>query len=232
VRSVSVATAFCLISIHSASAADFDQRWNGFYVGASAGWVQTTVDWADWSNPDTPGQTLAGAVIGAQAGFDMALSGPVVVGVVADASLGNHFDSQRDGNYIVETGTLNAIGTIRGRLGLAIGTEQAALVYGTGGFAWANMQQTQSCPAGAAAGWCVNHGPYDLAATETLWGWAAGGGAEVRFADGWSGFVEGLYFDLGEKNFALSPDVHGDTLPDQRVQPSGWMIKTGINRRL
>jgi outer membrane immunogenic protein len=72
-------------------------------------------------------------------------------------------------------------GTVRGRIGLTV--MPTLLVYGTGGFAYADVQRN-----GGLFG--LNNG----SATQT--GWTAGGGAEWMFMPNWSAKVEYLYTDV------------------------------------
>ena len=68
-------------------------------------------------------------------------------------------------------------GTVRGRSGIAI--QPDLWIYGTGGFAYANVQQ--------AAG-------YQTINFQT--GWTAGGGVEWMFKSNWSAKAEYLYADV------------------------------------
>src|SRR5688572_2340220 len=135
----------------------------------------------DWANAGTPDQQLRGVMTGGNMGYRAQL-GPVLIGGAFDFLLGRLTQCQRDGNYIVECGTLHSLGTIRGVVGIA--TDQL-LFYGTAGIAWNNMTQTQSCPDPAAvvAGWCKTHGPYNLAGRGTTWGPVFGGGLEIGFGE-------------------------------------------------
>ncbi len=76
-------------------------------------------------------------------------------------------------------------GTVRGRLGiLAMPT---LLLYGTGGFAYADVQNNGGL-----------YGTNRNSATQT--GWTAGGGAEWMFMPNWSAKVEYLYTDVSGGN--------------------------------
>lgn len=209
------------------------QNWTGFYIGPTTAHVNFGVD---WMNPGTPEQQLRGVMAGINGGFNVQLgNSPVVAGVTADAVFGNLNQCQRDGNYIVECGTLHAMGTLRGRLGVAVGP---ALIYGTAGVAWAHMSQNQSCPAPAAvvAGWCKTHGPYDLTGTGTLWGRVWGAGVEVRLGNEGRGsvFAEVLRSTFRPFNFGplMGPDGDGHpNLPDQIVLGAATTIQIGFRWR-
>ncbi|MGL1381522.1 outer membrane protein, partial [Vibrio parahaemolyticus] len=86
-----------------------------------------------YTNTGTPSQNFTGGIYGAQLGYNLQTSN-IVWGIETDISTGKLNDSVRDGNYIVETGEIRSQGTIRGRLGLALGR---TLPYLTAGYAWA-----------------------------------------------------------------------------------------------
>ena len=98
----------------------------------------------------------------------------------ADVSFGNLDTTVRDGNYITEGGTISALGTVRARLGFAMGR---FMPYVTGGLMWDRLKQSQECPdpAGVPFGWCRpanGYAPYNLSKTETNIGWTLGGKPE------------------------------------------------------
>ncbi len=86
---------------------------------------------------------------------------------------------------------------MRGRLGLAFG---AALIYGTGGFAAARIEDT-----------VINNfnTPVNLYGnfSTSKSGWAAGGGFEYAFAEHWSLKAEYLYLDLGSDSVTATDPV-------------------------
>jgi outer membrane immunogenic protein len=98
------------------------------------------------------------------------------------------------------TQKLDWIGTTRGRLGVAAGN--GVLLYGTAGVAYAGVRHSYF-QSDAAAG-----GPVSIFASDstTLFGWTAGGGAEVGFGQ-WSIKGEALYYDLGNHSLAANCTV-------------------------
>ena len=98
------------------------------------------------------------------------------------------------------TQKLDWIGTTRGRLGMAVGN--GVLLYGTAGVAYAGAGHSYF-QSDAAAG-----GPVSISASDstTLFGWTAGGGAEVGFGQ-WSVKGEALYYDLGNHSLAANCTV-------------------------
>lgn len=89
--------------------------WNGFYLGANAGYGWGTADWS----PD-----IDGFVGGIQAGYNWQGASPLVLGLEADLQYSNVKSS---------VFTLDYFGTLRARAGFAF---DQFLVYGTGGFAY------------------------------------------------------------------------------------------------
>jgi len=208
------------------------EDWTGFYAGLQATNLNFDVD---WKNPGTPEQDADGILAGGVIGYDLQF-GHFVVGVLADAHFGSLSDFERDGNYIIEEVEVTATGSFRVRAGITL-LDERMLIYGTGGIAWANMEQSQSCtgPAATVAGWCKTHGPYDLRTNETLWGPTYGGGVEMVLGDvGWSKitvFAEYLQTSYRDQNFKMSPDAKGNPLPDQIVQATDRSVKVGLKFR-
>jgi hemolysin activation/secretion protein len=101
--------------------------------------------------------------------------------------------------------SLDWLGTVRGRAGMAATPD--LLAYVTGGLAYGGV----GADARAAQNWpdTSAHTPYSLASTsvasggysDTLVGWTIGGGLEWMFAPGVSLKGEYLYYDLGQGHF-------------------------------
>jgi outer membrane immunogenic protein len=103
----------------------------------------------------------------------------------------------------VET-RIRSMGTVRGRVGYAF---DQVLVYGTGGYAWADNRLTLS-----ALGVSVSD-------SQIHSGWTVGAGVEVMFAPKWSVKAEYLYrsFD-SETYFAGIAPLASGTLNLNSVQ--------------
>jgi outer membrane immunogenic protein len=99
------------------------------------------------------------------------------------------------------------LATIRGRLGFSTGR---ALFYGTGGAAFTsiNFHQRNAYSYGGAAAF-VNYGSENTSASDTLTGWTAGGGIELKLGGAWSGKLEYLRVDFG--NIAATGTVYSPT---------------------
>ena len=183
------ATALATAGVSAASAADLPMRaappaapfiaaapvftWTGFYVGVNAGY--------GWSDDDNDAVALAdedddgGFLGGAQVGYNYQI-GSFVVGLEGDIQ---YVDFGREGvfNFRDEQGNARQgefessdwFGTVRARAGVAFGQ---ALIYATGGFAFA----------------------------DDATGWTAGGGVEYAFTNNLSAKIEGLYVSLDADN--------------------------------
>jgi outer membrane immunogenic protein len=198
-KHILAALAFAGLLTGTASAADLyvptpDQAivtasadWTGFYIGAHGGYAD--FDAAHGGDASDTSE-LAGWLGGVQAGYNVQFDS-IVLGVEADLSAagilehGNidHFD---DGSGI------NALATLRGRLGFAVGD---LLLYGTAGLAVANLDT------------------YDEA--QTIGGWVAGVGAEYMVTDTVSLKAEYLYTNFGTvdvKGYGDEFDIDGSAV--------------------
>jgi outer membrane immunogenic protein len=128
--------------------------WTGLYVGANAGYGWSVDDTATINGATVDLGEANGFVGGGQVGFNYQI-GAFVVGVEGDLQWANFGDDTSDGWF----------GTARARAGVAF---DRALVYATGGFAFADNTN----------------------------GWSVGGGVEYAFTNNLSAKVEGLYVKL------------------------------------
>lgn len=203
--------------------------WTGFYGGLHGGYATNSLDYA---YAGTPEQDLDGGIFGAQVGYQRQFAGShgIVLGIETDVSFGKLNTMVRDGNYITESGEIDALGTVRARVGLAAGR---FMPYITGGLLWARLEQGQECPAPAAApfGFCNTHGPYNVSETKLNTGWVVGGGFEQAISERWSIRAEALYGELGETTYHLGPDGNGDPLPDVDVSHDMTLLRFGLNGR-
>jgi opacity protein-like surface antigen len=115
---------------------------------------------------------------------------------------------------------VDLFGTVRGRLGYAWNNW---LVYGTGGFAWADERESRSQIAGVIGG--ATPGTVE-SASSTVTGWTAGGGVEWGFASSWTAKVEYLHLDFGMNTFVF-PIAHRQT--DAALTAD--VVRAGVNYR-
>lgn len=151
--------------------------WTGFYAGVHLGY-----GWGDFKGNgghDVDG-ILGGGQVGANWQFDNFVLGfeTDISGTDIDGNNGNH---PKRVNKKVEH-TVNFFGTVRGRAGF---TFDRFLIYGTGGFAYADVDKRI-------------HGGKNQ--NDWRWGWTAGGGVEYAVTDNITMRVEYLFADLGEDN--------------------------------
>jgi outer membrane immunogenic protein len=193
--------------------------WTGAYIGANFQYSfgHTTASYVDQTIPLLTGVDLSmdpnGFGGGATLGFNQQLSGGIVIGIEGDVDYNNitaTIDDEaavrnaRPGNTI--TGTTDWTGTVRGRVGVAVGS---ILPYLTAGLAVANTH--------------VSATDGNLSDSAVLTGWTAGGGIEVALADNWSAKGEVLYTDLGTHTY-FADQPYAST-----SHPTSTTVRFGIN---
>lgn len=176
--------------------------WDGFYVGAHGGYAWTQNDFTDVDgySANPPGTVIQnddnGFVGGVLAGFTHQMSGSVVVGLEADATLGDlgAANGAYDPTGLDETAVTDYdyLATFRARIGFTAGS---TLFYVTGGGALAGFDNAVLDTDGGV------FDPLDsFSDTSTKWGWVGGGGVEQQFGGGWFARAEGLYYDFGTRS--------------------------------
>jgi outer membrane immunogenic protein len=169
-------------------------NWGGIYVGINGGYGFGSSNWTDPSNPvgSTGSFNTDGFLIGGTLGFNYQMNA-LVFGVEGDidwqslsgTSTGSFCTGVASSAVAVTGAGLSCqtksdwLGTIRGRVGYAA---DRVLFYGTAGGAFGNVQTGLN-------GLSLQ--------SSTEFGWTAGAGVEVAFADNWTARVEYLYVDLG-----------------------------------
>ena len=196
-------------------------NWTGFYggvnIGGSWGNQRDSLDSATTGARfliDSLG--LNGVIGGGQIGYNWQPPGsPWVFGLEADIQgSGQKADGSffvggitapgiipLPGDNIAYQDKLDWFGTLRGRIGWAVGERSHWLPYITGGLAYGQGTISGSGTAGGV--------PVAFDNTNTYLGWALGGGAEWAFWDRWSAKAEYLYIDFGKgPTFPLSPALN------------------------
>jgi outer membrane immunogenic protein len=151
--------------------------WTGFYVGVNAGygWNDgTSVTFPNGLVVSTDGNDDGGFVGGAQIGYNYQI-GSFVVGIEGDLQYADFGDNRYNFGAvgIFEDGSDDWFGTVRARAGVAF---DRALVYATGGFAFADDRA----------------------------GWTLGGGLEYAFTNNLTGKIEGLYVNLEDQDYTFN----------------------------
>ncbi len=204
--------------------------WNGLYGGINIGYgfaannietgalavlpPATPNHWSVWSGK----QDLNGVIGGGQIGYNWQFSPWLVLGVEADIQAAD-LNSSRNllgpmpiaNNGAAQFSSINSssnvdwFGTVRGRIGFVLPSWPNLMLYGTGGFAYGQVNNNVGVAVinpGAGGGIMVGRGNFD--GTKT--GWTAGGGVEwspMSFP-AWSLKVEYLYTDLGATNIPVA----------------------------
>lgn len=184
--------------------------WQGLYVGGNAGygWGNGVVDAVFLPpgsfnlNDEHPAVHSKGAIGGAQLGYNFQ-RGPAVFGLETDiqgsgisgsAAIAPLFNpvigAPTLGTSLTTDQKISWFGTTRARAGLAVTSD--FILYGTAGAAYGGLKATGDAVNRAALG-LHSLGSLD----QVKFGWAAGAGAEWRFARSWSAKVEYLRLDLG-----------------------------------
>ena len=228
---------------------DFNGDWSGFYLGSHMGWGQYS------SRGDTRSANGEASVVaaservdrqaraangGLQGGYNWMLSDLWVAGIEIDGSaspakgreyfLAAELDTGRWADKEIIQAEYHYSydwnASVRARLGHTFGR---TLVYGTGGVAFLQEQQTRiqgrSNSASADSPFGLVTRPYfSEEAKELRVGWVVGAGAEVAFSDRVSLKAEYLYNRFGDEDFQFdraSRNINRGYTSDNVTVPSG-----------
>ena len=169
--------------------------WTGFYVGAQVGhgWGDTEFsDGTDSISFDQDGW-FGGGFIGFNWQKDR-----FVFGIEGDANGADIDFSASSGGFRLES-SVDSLFSIRGRIGVA---HERWLVFATGGWAWANIEDR------------VSSGGLSGSQDDTLDGWTLGSGVEYAFAQNWTARVEYRHYDFQEEDIVagIERDLDLDTV--------------------
>jgi outer membrane immunogenic protein len=211
--------------------------WTGFYVGAQAGyaWGEDETSLFFGGAPvDLGGLSTDfdsdGFVGGVHAGFNYQM-GSFVIGVEGDLEAAGI-----DGDLTVTSpffpgasasveSEINFQGSLRARAGVAF---DRALIYVTGGLAFANIENTYS--ATIPAGFGVLPGTYSESFDDTEWGWTLGAGVEYAFTNNLTARLEYRYTkfeDVENNSTALIPGGAAEQDPEFHTVRVGVSYKFG-----
>lgn len=187
--------------------------WTGFYVGANVGygWGEADHQAGATSGTGINDIDIDGAFAGGQIGYNWQFD-QIVIGAEADiqwSGIEGDCDDCGGGGQPPETShEIDWFGTIRGRLGYAMGEW---MPYITGGYAFG--EATRETASGGGSSFDNN-----------IDGWVAGAGVEWAFAPDWSAKLEYQYIDFGDEEYAF--DVGGfDPVVDLQIHT----IRVGVN---
>jgi outer membrane immunogenic protein len=214
--------------------------WAGVYLGVTAGFAEGFHTFNDLNDgffgysglADTQSGGFAG---GGTLGVNLQ-AGSLVYGLETDINWLSNKTTYHDPNAInnyqpYETNRLNYLGTVRGRLGLAV---DRTLIYFTAGLAYANVNNTLGNY--SSAGFPTFELPA-FNASSTRIGWVVGAGVEYGLATNWTIKGEALYADLGHANSTFvvpPPGIPGGRLAagliyGARFDTSVAVIRAGLN---
>jgi outer membrane immunogenic protein len=162
-------------------------NWQGLYFGANAGYGWGNDNAASYNGDFggngnlNPSGWMGGGQIGYNAQFNW-----LVLGLEADLQGADISDSTAldSGGFTSVKTDIDWFSTLRGRIGYAAGP---TLIYFTGGWAFADLDQSVSSPTAS------------ISKDEIASGYTVGGGLEWQFAPNWSLKTEYLYVDLGDQ---------------------------------
>ena len=218
-----------IIDIHTSAvvaappvAAPVPYIWEGIYIGGSVGysWKRLSVDDMDaFLVPSNFREDNKGFIGGGQIGYNWQNRG-LVVGIEADiSSLSDKSSLNFKGccypPFIQINSKIDALGTVRGRVGIAV---DPALLYLTGGAAFGDVNNSYNSSALMATwndnGWRA--------------GWIFGAGLEAKWNANWSWKVEALYYQLSENTVSLMYSPFGG-IYRVRFDNQGLVARVGFD---
>jgi len=198
--------------------------WTGFYIGVEGGYGWGNADQTDATGFDSGRYNVSGGLVGGTLGYNWQIN-QFVLGLEGDGS-GAWIRGSTAGAFGGCGGAppqcfseLQALGTFRGRVGVAFGN---ILPFATGGLAVGSIHGSEGTTLAAGA---VGSG------SATVAGWTVGGGLEAKLPQNWSIKAQYLYVDLGNQT------IFNDTIPfppppavvGQRIRFTTNIVQAGLN---
>jgi outer membrane immunogenic protein len=186
-------------------------NWTGFYIGGNVGGAfNGNNGFAGANNNSNDGKFMGGV----QGGYDYQFAQTWVFGVEAQydwlSNSNNNVTFAAPNAAYTFNNTLNALGSVTGRLGYTWGP---SLLYVKGGYAWADLDRSVT-------------GPTFVGVNGNKDGYTVGAGLEYLFTQNWSGKIEYQYYDFGKTSFNNAPLAQfGSTRNDEHT------VKAGLNYR-
>ncbi len=187
--------------------------WNGFYIGANAGYAHGVTTFA--GGRAAPSNRSDSFVGGMQAGHDWR-AGMFALGLVGDFQFADLATTYREPDGSLTT-KLDRLGTIRARVGLPF---DGIMPYLTGGVAYARNTVRAA------------EDDVTVRIRKDHFGWTAGAGVAAQLGHDWSVQAEYLYADFGRRMYNQVVVSGNDTtefsLP---VRPTAHIARIGMNYR-
>jgi len=205
--------------------------WSGFYIGGHIGAGQADVGGV-FQNEDTAEQVLIGDINlvgplgGIHGGFNWDI-GTFVLGIEADASFMDWSDVAKSIESSDEvTAEMDMLASIRGRLGMPLGADRRAMVYATGGIAFADASATVF-EDGRVDPDPLERRKYDFDEI----GGVVGAGAEWAATDQFRVRIESLYYFFDDKHNILEDDqeVFSANEGDFVELENAWTVRVGAS---
>jgi outer membrane immunogenic protein len=237
----------------------FVWSWTGLYVGVNAGWIGSTGPGVITNAGTDTGQSGLGSAVvagiiprsfnlnedgflgGAQIGYNWLFSSNWVLGVETDfdetvgarnatafSFSGNRAFPALSTNYSRQ---LDALGTVRGRVGFAVAPDQ--LWYVTGGLAYGADKIGSAFICAACNPPTSTESNASTQTSSAALGWSVGAGLEWKFAPAWSLKAEYLFINLSNPTNAITYNYAGN-LSSLRssVTERDSLVRLGINYKL
>jgi len=150
--------------------------WTGAYLGINGGGSWGTAREVGGDRVD-----VSGGLLGVHGGYNYQ-TGMLVLGLEGDADWANGNGSTTLAGGTLLQSDLNFLGSVRGRVGLAL---NRVLFYGTAGVAFNSLDLQ------------VNQ----VSVSQSNTGWVAGGGVEFKLNPNVSARVEALHYDFGHQQY-------------------------------
>lgn len=189
--------------------------WAGFYLGIEGGYGWGRTEQTDSTGFSSGRYNVSGPLIGGTLGYNWQVNN-VVFGLEGDGSWADIKGSTSGGGGCFGldcSAKLEALGTVRGRLGLAFNN---FLPYVTGGLAVGDLH-------GSENGGVIPGG----SGSDTVVGWTAGGGLEYMIMPNWSIKAEYLFVDLG--NQTIFNDTIGAVSVAEKEKFTTNIFRGGLN---
>lgn len=216
--------------------------WTGFYLGVNLGLggdrfsypFSAVVPVAATGIGGNATITSSGIIGGGQVGWNWQFANNFVVGLEADfsgAAIRGKVTANAGGvvagavplGASIQAGSrIDYIGTVRGRVGYAW---DRFLVYGTGGFAYGEVNSSISASAaiaGAAAA-------FQASQNSSRTGWAAGGGFEYALTNNLTVKTEYLFVSLGTNTILSTPLLGGLVGLNISQKTQANIVRAGLN---
>jgi outer membrane immunogenic protein len=214
-------------------------NWSGVYLGATAGYANGFHSYDDLAGaflgyPGLANDQSQGFAGGGTLGINWQ-DGTLVYGLETDIDWLSNNSKYVDPNgainnfYPSETNRLDFLGTVRGRLGLAV---DRTLLYVTAGLAYGEVKNTVQYNSSKFP--TFNTPSFDVSSTRI--GWVVGSGLEHAWTPNWTFKGEALYAQLDPTNASwlspgslISPTFPAGAVYNQRFNTSVAIIRAGLN---